>query len=215
MTSPEQLTHEVALELLPWLVNGSLSNDEASAAGDHAQSCVICRRELERLKLFQEPFSLASDAVVAPAPDMRAINRRIDDLIARRNGWRDALWQLRVFAQSPWRVVFVAQSIALLVLASLLLAPSPPQTVFTTLSSPSALTKAGSVRVVFSPDLDEPTLSGMLHEYKLSIIDGPTERGVYTLGSNERLGDRALSQMVASLQNRKEVLFAQAITADH
>ena len=215
MTSPEQFTHAVAVELLPWLVSGSLSSDEALATRDHAQNCVICRREMESLKLFQEQISLVPETVAAPAPDMRAINRRIDDLIERQKGWRDALLRLRVFAQSPWRVAFVAQSIALLVLASLLLAPNSPRSVFTTLSNPPAITNAGSVRIVFSPQLGEQALSDMLNEYQLSIIGGPTERGVYTLESNEQLGDHALSQLIESLQNRKEILFAQAITGDH
>lgn len=215
MTSSKQSTHEVALELLPWLVNGSLSSDEASATRVHAQSCVICRRELESLKQFQDQFSLTSETVAAPTPDMRAINRRIDDLIERRNSWRNAALRIRAFAQSPWRIAFVAQSIALAVLAALLLAPNAPQAVFTTLTSPPALAETGSVRVVFSPHLDDQALSSMLNEYKLSIIDGPTERGVYTLNSDERLDEHALSQLLRSLQNRKEVLFAQAITNDH
>jgi hypothetical protein len=212
MTSSERSAHETALELLPWLVTGSLSGDEALVTREHALSCVICRRELEGLELLHNQIALTSEA---PAPDMRAINRRIDDLIDRRNGWRDALLRMRDFVRSPWRVAFVAQSVALLVLAVILLAPNPPQAEFITLSNPPALTETGFIRVVFSPDLDDQALSGLLSEYDLSIMDGPTERGVYTLGNNSPLGEQARGQLVTILQGRSEVLFAQTVASDH
>jgi anti-sigma factor RsiW len=214
MTSVEHSSHEVALQLLPWLVNGSLSDDEALATRDHASSCVICRRELASLELVQNEFALASEVLAAPAPDMREINRRLDNLIAQQNGWRDTLLRLRAFAQSPWRLAFVAQSIALLVLAVILLTPTPPQAEFTTLSNASVITGDGFVRVVFSPDLDNQTLTALLSEYDLSVIDGPTERGVYTLSSIVQLDEHAHGQMVLKLRGRSEVLFAQTVASD-
>jgi hypothetical protein len=209
MISPEQLTHESALQLLPWLVNGSLSGNEASAAREHALNCVICRRELESLELFQDQFSLASETVSAPAPDMRNINRRIDELIEQQNSWQDAFVRVQEFARSPWRLAFVAQSIALLVLAGMILVPNPPEAEFTTLSNPTAAAPVDFVRVVFSPDLDELALSELLNEYGLTVISGPTERGVYTLSSDAL--DR--EQLVESLQSRTEVLFAQPVVS--
>jgi len=209
MTSSEQLTHESALQLLPWLVNGSLSNDEASATRKHALNCVICRRDLESLELFQDQFSLASETVSAPAPDMRNINRRIDELIEQQNSWRDAFVRVKEFARNPWRLAFVAQSVALLVLAGVILVPNPPEAMFTTLSNPAAAAPADFVRVVFSPDLDELALSELLNEYGLTVISGPTERGVYTL----RSGAFDRKQLTESLQSRTEVLFAQPIAS--
>jgi hypothetical protein len=214
MTSYEHSAHETALELLPWLVTGSLSGDEASATREHASSCVICRRELGSLELLHDQISPASEAHALPDPDMRAINRRIDDLIDRQNGWQDTLLRMQKFARSPWRIAFVAQSVALLVLAAILLTPSPPQAEFITLSNPSAFTETGFIRVVFSPDLDDQALSGLLSEYDLSVIDGPTERGVYTLGTSSPLGEHAHSQLVAMLQGHSAVLFAQTVTRD-
>lgn len=213
MTSPEQLTHESALELLPWLVNGSLSGNEASATREHALNCVICRRELESLELFQDQFSLASETVNIPAPDMRNINRRIDELIAQRNSWRDAFVRMKEFARSPWRLAFVAQSVALLVLAGMLFVPNPPEAAFTTLSNPTTAAPADFVRVVFSPELDERALFELLNEYGLTVISGPTERGVYTLSGDATLGTVDHEQLVESLQSRAEVLFAQPIAS--
>ncbi len=213
MTSPEQLTHESALELLPWLVNGSLSDDEASATRKHALSCVICRRELESRELFQQHFSQAAESVAIPAPDMRNINRRIDDLIDRQNAWQDAFSRVKEFARSPWRLAFAAQSLTLLVLAGVVLMPNPPAAEFTTLSNPPAIASADFVRVVFSPDLDEHALSALLADYELTVISGPTERGVYTLSLEVPLGASDHEQLVESLRGHAEVLFAQPVAS--
>ena len=48
MIAPESLSHEYAMEMLPWLINDSLLSDERAAVLDHAQSCVMCRREIDR-----------------------------------------------------------------------------------------------------------------------------------------------------------------------
>ena len=40
--------HERAFELLPWLVNGSLSGHERDEVEQHTRVCLLCRRELER-----------------------------------------------------------------------------------------------------------------------------------------------------------------------
>jgi hypothetical protein len=140
---------------------------------------------------------------------MRNINRRIDELIEQQNSWRDAFVSVKEFARSPWRLAFVAQSVALLVLAGMLLVPNAPEAEFTTLSNPAAAAPADFVRVVFSPDLGELALSELLNEYGLTVISGPTERGVYMLSSDGL--DR--EQLVESLQSRTEVLFAQPVAS--
>ncbi len=213
MTSPETLTHESALEMLPWLVNGSLSGDQASAARKHALSCIICRRELEGLELLQQHFSRTSESVAIPAPDMRNINRRIDDLIDRQNGWRDAFSRVKEFVRSPWRLAFSAQSLALLVLAGMIFMPGPPEAEFTTLSNPSAVASAEFVRVVFSPDLNEHALSELLRDYELDVISGPTERGVYTLSSDVPLDASDHERLVEALRGHPDVLFAQPVAS--
>lgn len=212
MTSPEQMTHESALQLLPWLVNNSLASADASAARKHALNCVICRRELQSLELFQDRFALAAESVIVPATDMRAINQRIDKLIERQYAWRNGLLYLKDLARRPWHVAFVAQSIALLVLTGIMLRPDPPQAEFTTLSNPTTAVEGDVFRVVFSLNLEERALSGLLSEFELSVVAGPTERGVYTLSRRRPLGAQSRGELAATLEKRPEVLFAQAVS---
>ena len=43
----EPITHSRAFELLPWLVNGSLSAEERSLVEQHVSTCLSCHRELK------------------------------------------------------------------------------------------------------------------------------------------------------------------------
>ena len=48
MTTEPALTHARAFELLPWLVNGSLTGAERDAVESHVRACIACRRELKQ-----------------------------------------------------------------------------------------------------------------------------------------------------------------------
>ena len=57
MNVRESVSHEQAVELLPWLVNNSLDEQEKEAVLEHAHACVICRRELTNLQQLQNSIS--------------------------------------------------------------------------------------------------------------------------------------------------------------
>ena len=78
MNVRESMSHEQAVEFLPWLVNGSLDEQEKEAVLEHAHACVICRRELSNLEQLRDSISHASGTSPIPEPDMRNINARID-----------------------------------------------------------------------------------------------------------------------------------------
>ena len=109
--------HEESIELLPWLVNGSLTASEREAVQTHAESCIVCRRELAELEALQE--SIQAPAFVVPAPDMRRINARIDAQLERESRGQNVIAALREFFASPWRAAFAAQTLALVVVATL------------------------------------------------------------------------------------------------
>ena len=64
MNAPETVSHEQAVELIPWLVNESLVGKEKEAVLEHAQSCVICRRDLDDLDWFTCAFGSNEQACV-------------------------------------------------------------------------------------------------------------------------------------------------------
>jgi hypothetical protein len=214
VNAPEILPHEIATELLPWLVNGSLDEGEKVAVLEHAGACVICRRELGDLERLRDSISPISVAVPTPEPDMRNINARIDALIDRRNWGRNLVAQIRETFESPWRIAFAAQSILLIVLASLLLWPEPENAEFTTLTQPHDLPVGHHVRVVFSPELDQSEISTLLDRFELKVIEGPSSRGVYTLGLAESLPVEDRDRLLRSLQDDPKVLFAHPVSRE-
>ena len=209
MNVRESVSHEQAVELLPWLVNHSLAEPEQEAVRAHAQSCVICRRELHDLERVRDSIFTASDSAMIPEPDMRNINARIDALIDRQNRGRELLSRFREIFNSPWRIAFAAQTVVLIVLAGALFWPEPRGVVFKTLTETQNLPDGRYIRVVFSPDLQQPQITTLLDRHSLTIVDGPSMRGVYTLGFAKTNLDN--DTILSSLQGDPKVLFAQPV----
>ena len=211
MNRHDPMSHEQASELLPWLVNNSLAEAERDLVHEHAASCVVCRRELHELENLRDSIADASAATEIPAPDMRRINARIDALIEKESRGQVLLSNIREFFRSPWRLAFAAQTAVVAVLAAVLLWPQIDEPEFTTLTDPQALPEGQYVRVVFKPTLPASDLSNLLDTMNLTIVDGPSERGVYTLrlAANPGTADRAA--IVADLSSNDGVLFAQPV----
>ena len=100
-------------------------------------------------------------------------------------------------------------TVVLIVLATVLLWPEPKGAEFTMLTQPASLADGRYVRVVFSPNVELSQITILLDKFNLTIVDGPTSRGVYTLGvANSTQSSEAL---VLSLQKTPDVLFAQPV----
>jgi hypothetical protein len=206
------LSHDIAIELLPWLVNDSLAGDEKLKVLAHARTCVICRRELDDLERLRGALLLSSTAPPLPEPDMRNINAQIDRLINRQNWWRNFVSRVRNTPNYSWRTAFAVQSILLIVVAGLFLWPNPESQEFTTLTQPGDLPDGHYVRLVLSPAYAESELSTMLEQYGLEVVKGPSPGGVYTLGLADTLSNVDRDKLVLTLQEDPRVLFAQPVT---
>ena len=211
MIARESLLHEHAMEMLPWLINDSLLGDERAAVLDHAQSCVMCRREMKSLEDLRDSINCLSSAIPIPDPDMRNINARIDKLINRQNWARRSMSWISEFLASPWRVAYVAQSVLLVVLAATLLWPATREPEYTMLTQAPDLANGHYVRAVFSPDLTHANLKELLDELELRIVAGPSDRGVYTLATENSIAITERDAALASLLKNPSVLFAQPV----
>jgi len=206
--------HEQAMELLPWLINNSLSDHERGAILEHAKSCVACRREMRQLENLRDSIKCLSRYELIPVPDMRNINARIDRLIDRQNLGRRVLSWIGRFFERPWRTAYAVQTVLLVVLAAALLWPDtaePPNTGFTTLTQSRELAAGHYVRAVFSPELTAGDLHALLNDLELAIVDGPTDRGVYTLATENSKVVEQRDAVLIRLSNSPGVLFAQPV----
>ncbi len=211
MNARESVSHEQVAELLPWLVNDSLDAEEKENVLEHALACVICRRELDELERLSNSVVDTANSLLIPAPDMRNINARIDGLIDRQNRGRELMSWIRDMMLGPWRVAFAVQTGLVIVLASVLFWPGSEDPEFTTLTQAQNIPDGHYVRVVFSPDLAASELSNLLDEMALTVADGPSVRGVYTLGISQTMSEVERARLLANLQQEPNVLFAQPV----
>lgn len=212
MSRSELITHEQARELLPWFANDSLDPDERELVGEHAKSCIICRRELTELERLQKSMSISAQATAIPAPDMRRINARIDTLIEKQNRSHILMTRIRDFVSSPWRAAFAAQSVLLFALAAVLFWPQMQQAEFVTLTAPQNRLDGQHIRVVFDPRADAGEFSDLLAELQLTIVDGPSERGVATLRAGPVMSAADRDALVSNLLADPGILFAEPVT---
>jgi hypothetical protein len=211
MAAHEEMTHDQANELLPWLVNDSLDAEQRDAVRAHASSCVICRREVAELEILQRSIRDLPAQEAVPEPDMRRINARIDAHLGRDSRPGRAFSYLRSWLGSPLRIAFVAQSILLLAIAAVWLQPNEADPVFRTLTSTEPLPSGHYLRVVFDPTIEEGGLAALLESSGLSVVSGPSERGVFTLQFADGAGSAERDEIIRQMRDDSRVLFAEAV----
>ena len=211
MAAPEDMTHDQAIELLPWLVNESLDAEQRDAVGAHASSCVICRREIAELEALHRSIRNRPAEEVIPAPDMRRINARIDAQLDRESRPVRVLADLRRWFGSPLRIAFFVQTVVLLAVAVAWLGPDEPDPVFRTLTNTATLPSGHYLRVVFDPTIEEPGLAALLESAGLSVVSGPSERGVVTLRFADGMGIADRDAITRQMRDDSRVLFAEPV----
>lgn len=216
----DALSHDRAVELLPWLVNGTLAPDERDAVSEHSRNCVICRRELEDLDALAQRAAreVAVDAGLQAPPDMRRINARIDALRERERRGTALLDALRHWSADRWRLAFAVQTLVLAAVVIAWLMPVEPDAEFTTLTAPPGAVLPADrdyLRVVFDPGLDAAAIAAMLSEQGLAVAAGPSARGVYTLEFAPAREAAARQGVLANLQADERVLFAQPVAGSN
>lgn len=205
------MTHEEAIELLPWLVNGSLDDEEREIVAAHATSCVTCRRELGELEVLGQSINLLGSQHEPPAPDMRRINRMIDAQLEAASPGRALADAWRRFSDSRWRVAFAVQSLVVVVAAGVLLLPREQEPLYTTLSNTEQLPAGQYLRVVFDPTLAPPEVDDILRANRLTVMAGPSARGVVTLRFADGVAQPERDATMARMQSDARVLFAQPV----
>lgn len=129
MTLPlSDSAHNSMIELLPWYVNATLSDDENRAIEDHVESCRECRESIDALS--QVSHAIRNDSPAPLVPPLRT-----DALLdALEKPQRDS------FLASSWIPYAAAASIAILVVTAAVNlrspgAPAGPLNMFETATS--------------------------------------------------------------------------------
>ncbi len=209
--------HSEADALLPWYVNGSLSEHERRAIDRHVRGCGRCRREIETLRQLQDAVrelgGSEPDTDVAFQRLIAGMDHRRGRGAGRRFGrLRDRIvaWWGRASSGKRWAVA--APCTALLAVAALLVA-MPHRTVdgtYATLGAvPIPSVTAGTIVVVFDPRLPEAELRSIVRDAAARLVDGPTESHAYVL----QVPAAREADVLAALRRRDGVLLAQPMIA--
>ena len=212
MNTPDEITHEAAVELLPWLVNDSLPEDEKRDVMAHARNCLSCRKNLAELEALRDTMTQGADAWEVPPVDMRRINRRIDAYMERQERIPRAIRSIGAFLVNPWRAAVVLQSLVIAGLLGVLLVRDADRGQYTTLSDDSSLPSGNYLRLVVSTTTSAGDLQDLLDRHGLKLIEAPSGRGVATVALPQAAGDAERRELVRQLSAHPMLRYVQPLT---
>jgi hypothetical protein len=202
--------HGVIWELIPWLVNGRLSGEEAAPVQAHIDSCSECAREYAQQLCIFEAMQADDSIAFASEAAFQKLAARLDTVAAPPpvHGpalrWLIAASILVALGLAAWGGWTVRQSGA-----------GAPAARYVTLTTPTAATAGGAqLRVVFTSNLTLSELERLLHSIDAYISGGPTEAGVFTLTlAPGRDSSAAVAERLAQLRADAHVRFAEPVTS--
>lgn len=179
--------HKNVVELLPWLVNGTLAGRERDCLLAHLRGCADCRRERDQL---QQLSTLVAENE-APATDHKLSYYRTRARIAAWEVKREERIE-RKSMRKLWRMGIAA---SVLVVAGLVVqfggspgADSP----FRTLSDPETGTEIVRISLTLDPALSGEAVRSLLISENAGLVAGPDESGTYLLDVPALGGQSAL-----------------------
>jgi hypothetical protein len=201
--------HALILELIPWLVNGRLSGEEAASVNAHIEHCTECGREyVEQLRIFD---AMQADDRIAFASEaaFQKLATRLDAAPERSRThpsvrWFAAASVLAALGLAAWGAWTLQRTPATATVAPYL-----------TLTAPASVADGeAQLRVVFTPNLTLSELESLLHSIDAYISAGPTEAGVFTLTlAPGRNSSAEVAQRLAALRADANVRFAEPVMA--
>ena len=211
--------HRRAWDLIPWVVNGSASDEERRTVEQHLADCADCREEYE----FQSRLRGAISRPPRPdgAADDAAASASLQRLWQRIDGEEQpAPARLRragggSFARGLLLAVLI-EAVGIAALSAALWTRDVPRgaaPLYQTLSAPAEGTPRASIRAVLAPTLTLGELQALLGQAQLQIVAGPSEAGVYSLAPLSQQAAPATQTALAQLRAHPGVRFAEPVDA--
>ncbi len=201
--------HREAWELIPWVVNGTATEQERSLVHAHLAGCADCTSELR----FQSELRTALLGTSTPDANASAsflrLSTRLDSAPAASATYR------RRFAAFTGRRTLLAvvalEAVCLIGLSTALSVRGPTLGVaaYRTLGAGAESPRHATIRAVLDPALSVGELQAMLAELRLQIVAGPSAAGVYSLAPEALASSAGTAQTVSKLRSRTGVRFAE------
>lgn len=220
--------HAEVFELLPWWVNGTLDGREAALVEEHLQRCETCRRETASQQRLRDAMRhQVSNVEHAPQASFERLWSRIEEMdrdVPRAGAGPVAAPPARAAGWSPgtlarWRLAAGVMLVvgAASVVGTVYLRPSPqgdPALFRTATTARDANTAAGPrIRAVFADATTIEELAAITRAAGLTVVAGPTDAGVYTLGLDRNSSVATLDDALGRLRDDPRVRFAEPMTS--
>ncbi len=210
--------HQEIGELLPWFVNGRLSEADRQRVDAHLRACEACTDELAAQRRIYGVMSVDAGVERMPTAGLKRLRLRVESLdeVGPAPATPDEVARSAAPAASSLRQRrgAIAASIAMTAvgaLAALLwnqherrIAPANYYTVTTTAPQPANT----AIRAVFAPTVTLSELQELLDDAHLKIVSGPTEAGVYSLAMS---GSPSVDWSLRRLRGHEVVRFAESV----
>jgi len=230
------MTHDDVWHALPFFVNGTLRGQARSDVEAHLAHCAECRAEVTMQESVRDAIVHEDVRQETAQSSFDQLWERISDNDARIDGTTTvnagvaagtgmgggmsaAAPATTAVRRAPsgtllkWLVAAViVEGVGLVALGATTWNGSAGFSTgadYRTLSTPAATLSGGQIRAVFAPDLALGNLQTLLSSARLSIVDGPTEAGVYTLALDDENGH--VDTALAGLRQSASVRFAEPI----
>ncbi len=208
-------THAEAWTLLPWLVNGRISDEDREWVESHVASCEECSREVQAQR------AMAGQMRDEPLPQALSTQRSFGKLWTRIEASEGALPDAGTAKPSAERrgpsrtvrwlaaaVVVQAVGLATLGLAAWNGGAGDFRTVTT--EAPAAAAGKPAVRLVFDPAMSVGAMNEVLERHELVIVAGPNDAGAFTAALTGS-GSATPESVAESLSGDARVQFAQPV----
>jgi hypothetical protein len=197
-----------AWELMPWVLQGSASEEQNDWLHTHLTQCNACSAEFAQQSKLRLAMSLPTDLPIDAEAGLQRLLRQVDTPEPRQKPARgqSSGWLIKALAATV-----LAQAIGLGVLSSQLFTADQTPT-YRTLSDTPAPVAAGTVRVVPDPQMPLSDWNALLRTLKLQVVGGPNGMGAYIVAPVAPDAAAQTSQIVQQLRTAPGIRLAEPIS---
>jgi hypothetical protein len=219
--TPSTAEHQDIWLLLPWLVNGRLSEPDCRRVEAHLGVCSACREEVAAQRSIHQVIAADTAIELMPMAGLNKLRQRIERAASagtatdspsdraqpatRSRSHRAGRWQPRASAIAA--SVFAASATLAVSAAIHWRTQRGSEAQYYTVTTAAAPHAGAVIRAVFAPTATLSELQVLLDDAHLRIVAGPTEAGVYSLAMS---GPQSIDWSLRRLRGHDTVRFAEA-----
>jgi len=207
------MTLNEAEELLPWAIAGTLSVEEAKAVQAFIDSGDISQEQIAELEFLsttvktvatEEPKynpailqNVMSQLDSVPQTHIDKPQRRVAQNNPEKPGLFAGIAEFLQWSLTPaWAKVTIAAQLSLLVAVVAFYGMRDDTTAGVGYET-AAGGRSGDFNVIFAPESSAADIGALLQQYRLTIIDGPSALGLYTLDAAENADLQVLQSQLS------------------